>query len=81
MLYFLRFDLLSNVSAIDDYNFAIVGDSRCTSDTKNSKFPTRYKTLNLLCTSAIYPLSSDSWLEMIYPIDEKIKITIGNQMF
>ena len=45
MLYFLKFDLFANVSAIDtDYNFAIVGDWGCTSDTKkNSKFNTKYK--------------------------------------
>ena len=37
MLYFLKFDLFAKVSAIDnDYNFANVGDWRCTSDTKKT---------------------------------------------
>ena len=34
---YLKFDLFANVSVIDnDYNFALVGDWGCTSDTKKT---------------------------------------------
>ena len=78
---YLKFDLFANVSAIDnEYNFAIVGDWGCTSDTK--------KTINSIQNTNpefIINLgdlsdkkSPDCWFETVDPIDENMKITIGN---
>ena len=77
---YLKFDLFAKVSAIDnDYNFANVGDWRCTSDTKKSKFNPKYQPSFIINLGDLsYKMSPDCWFEIVDPIDENMKITIGN---
>ena len=62
-----------------DYNFANVGDCRCTSDTKKIVKSIENKNLEFIIKLGdfSYDPTADCWLDKIDPIDEKMKITIG----
>ena len=62
-----------------DYNFANVGDCRCTSDTKKIVKSIENKNPEFIIKLGdfSYDSTADCWLDRIDPIDEKMKITIG----
>jgi predicted MPP superfamily phosphohydrolase len=62
------------------YNFAIVGDWGCTSDTKKTVKSIENKNPELILNlgDISYETNADCWLDIVDPIDEKMKITIGN---
>ena len=77
---FLKFDLFANVSAIDDYNFAIVGDWGCTSDTKKTVNAIENKRPELVINlgDLSYKKTPDCWFDIVDSIDENMKTILGN---
>ena len=78
---FLKFDLFANVSAIDnDYNFAIVGDWGCTSDTKKTVNAIENKRPELIINlgDLSYKKTPDCWFDIVDSIDENMKTILGN---
>jgi predicted phosphodiesterase len=61
------------------YNFAI-GDWGCTSDTKKTVKSIENKNPELILNlgDISYEINADCWLDIVDPIDEKMKVTIGN---
>jgi predicted MPP superfamily phosphohydrolase len=62
------------------YNFAIVGDWGCTSDTKKTVKSIENKKPELILNlgDISYEINADCWLDIVDPIDEKMKVSIGN---
>jgi hypothetical protein len=70
-----------SLSSPSDFNFAAVGDWSCNSKSKNSVNNIIDKNPELVLGLGDYSYnrtSSDCWLKIVDPIDEKMKITIGN---
>jgi predicted phosphodiesterase len=63
-----------------DFNFAAVGDWGCGSNAKNTinNIIDKKPELVLALGDYSYRTSADCWLKIVEPIDEKIKIAIGN---
>ncbi|MGI9012189.1 MAG: metallophosphoesterase [Nitrososphaeraceae archaeon] len=73
--------MFANVSAIDnDYNFAIVGDWGCTSDTKKTVKSIQNTNPELIINlgDLSYKKGPDCWFKTADHIDENMKITLGN---
>jgi predicted phosphodiesterase len=63
-----------------DFNFAAVGDWGCTANTNNTvnNIVSKNPELVLALGDLSYKPTADCWFQSIAPIDEKMKITIGN---
>jgi hypothetical protein len=64
-----------------DFNLAAVGDWGCSSDAENTLDNILDKDPELVLGLGDYSyedLSADCWLDIIEPIDDKMKIAIGN---
>ena len=77
---FLKFDLITNVSAIDEYNFAIVEDWGCSSDTKKTVNAIENKRPELVINfgDLYYKKTPDCWFDIEDPIDENMMTLLGN---
>jgi len=71
----------SNTSTLPGFNFAAAGDWGCTShtiDTVNNIVDKNPELILGLGDYEYYGDDADCWLEIVEPIDEKMKIAIGN---
>ena len=71
----------SNTSTLPVFNFAATGDWGCTSHTTNTVNNIVDKNSELilgLCDYEYYGDNAYCWLEIVEPIDDKMKIAIGN---
>ncbi len=68
------------VSDIDDFNFVAVGDWDCNSETEDTvnNIIDKDPELILALGDLSYDDSTECWLELIEPIADRTKITIGN---
>ncbi len=80
MLYFFKFDLFASVSAMDGYNFAIVEDWGCSSDTKKTVNAIENKRPELVINfgDLYYKKTPDCWFDIVDSFDENIKTILGN---
>jgi phosphodiesterase/alkaline phosphatase D-like protein len=68
-------------STISNFNFAAVGDTNCNSNTETVVENIQAKASQLVLGLGDYIYNDDEadcWLEIVEPIDDKIKIAIGN---
>jgi hypothetical protein len=71
----------SNISTLSSFNFAAAGDWGCTShttDTVNNILDKNPELVLGLGDYEYYGDDADCWLEIVEPIDDKMKIAIGN---
>jgi hypothetical protein len=71
----------SNTSTLPGFNFAATGDWGCTShtiDTVNNIVDKNPELILGLGDYDYYGVNADCWLERVQPIDDKMKIAIGN---
>jgi Calcineurin-like phosphoesterase len=71
----------SSSAILHDFNFAAAGDWGCSSNTNNTVRSMQSKNSELILGLGDYIYnddSADSWLEIVKPLDDKIKIAIGN---
>jgi Calcineurin-like phosphoesterase len=71
----------SSTSTLPGFNFAAAGDWACTSDTIDTVNNIVDKNPELVLGLGDYEYygdDADCWLEIVEPIDDKMKITIGN---
>ena len=71
----------SNTSTLPGFNFAAAGDWGCTShttDTVNNIVDKNPQLVLGLDDYEYYGDDADCWLEIVEPIDDKMKIAIGN---
>jgi hypothetical protein len=71
----------SNTSTLPVFNFAATGDWRCTShttDTVNNIVDIYSELILGLSDYEYYGDNADCWLEIVEPIEDKMKIAIGN---
>ena len=79
MLYFFKFDLFASVSAMDGYNFAIVEDWGCDSDTKTvNTIENKRPELVINLGDLPYQKTPDCWFDIEDPIDENMMTLLGN---
>lgn len=73
-------DTLSSLPFSSSFNFVAVGDWDCTEDTEETVDNIVSKDPELIAGLGDYSYDSttDCWLEIVDPIDEKMKIAIGN---
>jgi predicted MPP superfamily phosphohydrolase len=70
-----------STATLSNFNFAAVGDTNCNSITENIVENIQAKTPELVLGLGDYIYNDDEadcWLEIVEPIDDKIKIAIGN---
>jgi predicted phosphodiesterase len=74
-------NMYQSTYALEDFNFAAVGDWGCTSDTDDTVDNIRDKNPELVLGLGDYSYrdSASCWLEKIQPIDSITKINIGNE--
>ena len=67
-------------ASISDFNFVAVGDWGCTPNTVNTVTNTQSRDPELVISLGdfSYEETGDCWFQIVDPIDEKMKITIGN---
>jgi predicted phosphodiesterase len=67
-------------SSLSDFNFAAAGDWACESDAENTVDNIVSKTPELVLGLGDYSYddTADCWLEIIAPLDDKMKIALGN---
>jgi predicted phosphodiesterase len=70
----------STTTLSSDFNFAAAGDWACTSDTTDTvnNIVDKNPELVLGLGDLSYEDTADCWLEIVEPIDDNMKITIGN---
>jgi predicted MPP superfamily phosphohydrolase len=71
----------SNTSTLPGFNFAAVGDTNCNSNTEDVVADIQSKAPELVLGLGDYIYNDDSadcWLEIVEPIDNIMKIAIGN---
>jgi len=70
----------SSTSTVPDFNFVAVGDWGCTSNTKKTVTNIIDKNPELVLGLGDYSYkpTADCWLKIVDPIDDKMKIAIGN---
>jgi hypothetical protein len=70
----------SSTATLSDFNFAAAGDWDCTSDTTDTvnNILDKKPELVLGLGDFSYRNTTGCWLQMVDPIDEKMKISIGN---
>ena len=79
MLYFFKFDLFASVYAMDGYNFAIVEDWGCSSDTKKTVNAIENKRPELVINFGdLYYKTPDCWFDIVDSFDENIKAILCN---
>ena len=80
---FLKFDLFANVSAIDDYNFAIIGDWGYTKNTKKTVNAIENKRPELVINlgDLSYKKTHDCWFDIVDSINKDMKTILGNHDF
>ncbi len=68
------------VSVMPDFNFGAAGDWGCTSEARNTVNNMIANDVELVLALGDYPYNktADCWLKIVDPIDEKMKIAIGN---
>jgi hypothetical protein len=71
---------ITTTSNMSDFNFSAVGDWACTSDTVNTvnNIFDKNPELILALGDYSYKTTADCWLQIVDPIDEEMKIVIGN---
>jgi hypothetical protein len=70
-----------STATISNFNFAAVGDTNCNSTTVNIVEDIQAKSPEIVLGLGDYIYNDDEaacWLEIVEPIDDKIKIAIGN---
>ncbi len=69
-----------NNTSLTDFNFAAVGDFGCTSETTNmvNRMIKAQPELILGLGDYSYRKNASCWLQIVNPIDDKLKISIGN---
>jgi Calcineurin-like phosphoesterase len=80
-LFSVMVNMYQSTYALEDFNFAAVGDWGCTSDTDDTVDNIRDKNPELVLGLGDYSYrdSASCWLEKIQPIDSITKINIGNE--
>jgi hypothetical protein len=71
---------IADAQTVPDFNFIAVGDWGCTSNTKKTvtNIVDKNPELVLGLGDYSYKPTADCWLKMVDPIDDKMKIAIGN---
>jgi Calcineurin-like phosphoesterase len=67
-----------DASSFSDFNFAAAGDWGCTDDTRDTVNNVTDKSPELVLGDYSYEDTADCWLDIIQPIDNIMKISIGN---